>query len=255
MEDTADLTTRELADLSALADGTLDPERRASVQAWVDASAERTALYERERHAVALLHATHSDGAPAALRARIEAQRHKRRAPKARWRVAYGAGLATALAAVGLALALILPAGSPGAPSISEAAALASLGATGPGPMPDPDEPGDRLGQNVGPVYFPDWADRFGWRASGQRTDQIRGRLADTVYYRLHNRMLAYTIVASPALNVPSATHRWVNGTEYWTLRMNGRVVVTWRRNGHTCVLSAKQGTPARILQRLAASD
>jgi anti-sigma factor RsiW len=253
MDDTANLTTPELAELSALADGTLDPGRRESVQAWVDASPERTALYERERRAVTLLHATRSERAPAGLKARIEAQREERRAPLFRLRIAYGGGLAGALAAIGLALALILPGGAPGAPSISEAAALAVRGATSPAPTPGPSEPGAQLGQLVGSVYFPDWAKKFGWHATGQRSDHLGGQLADTVYYRAHGETIAYTIVASPALHIPPASHTNLHGTELWTLKLGGRQIVTWRRNGQTCVLSSTSGVPAQVLQRLAA--
>jgi hypothetical protein len=35
---------------------------------------------------------------------------------------------------------------------------------------------------------------------------------------------------------------------------LNGRQVVTWRRAGHTCVLSAA-GLPGTELQRLASAD
>lgn len=253
MDDTAELTTRELQDLAALADGTLDPGRRESVQAWVDASPERTALFENERRAVAVLHAARSERAPTGLKARIEAQRDERRPPSMRLRVAYGGGLAGALAAIGLALALILPAGAPGAPSISEAAALAVRGATSAAPAPGVNEPGSQLGQRVGPVYFPDWAKQFGWRATGQRSDRLNGRLADTVYYRWHDDTIAYTIVAAPALHIPPASRMNLHGTELWTLKLGGRQVVTWRRNGQTCVLSSTSGVPASILQRLAA--
>jgi hypothetical protein len=253
MDDTANFTSRELADLSALADGSLDPARRAAVQEWVDASEERTAMYEREQRAVALLQATRADRAPAALRARIEAQRKERSAPVIRWRLAYGGALAGALAAIGLALALILPAGAPGAPSISEAAALAVRGAAAPPPAPEPNEPAAQLGTNVGSVYFPDWSKRFGWRATGQRSDHIHGRLADTVYYRGHGQTIAYTIVGSPALEIPKASHTNVHGTDLWTLKLNGRLVVTWRRAGHTCVLSSQPGVAPGVLQELAA--
>ena len=41
----------KLAELSALADGTLEPARRAEVKAQIAASPERHALYERERRA------------------------------------------------------------------------------------------------------------------------------------------------------------------------------------------------------------
>ncbi|MGB0094653.1 MAG: hypothetical protein WBP81_19235, partial [Solirubrobacteraceae bacterium] len=50
--DTPEPGPRELADLSALADGTLDPARRAEVQARITASPELSALYGRERMVV-----------------------------------------------------------------------------------------------------------------------------------------------------------------------------------------------------------
>jgi anti-sigma factor RsiW len=250
----SDPSPRKLSELSALADGSLAPERRDAVKARIEASPELTALYERERRAVALLRTTHADRAPAALRERIEQQRSRqRRVPIMSRRIAYGGALAGALAAIVLALVLILPAGTPGAPSVSEAAALATRGAVAPAPAPDASGPSDKLGQSVGSVYFPNWTSKFGTRASGQRSDHINGRLADTVYYRWHGKTLAYTIVAAPALASPSARVTHLNGTELRTLRLDGRLVVTWRRNNHTCVLSSSAGIPAWVLQKLAA--
>src|ERR1700751_4899847 len=107
-------TTTELADLSALADGTLDPARRAAVEAHIAASPELSALYARERRVVAVLHqARETERAPASLRARIEASRPAQRT-LARRRIGYAAGLAGALAAIALALVLVLPSGAPG---------------------------------------------------------------------------------------------------------------------------------------------
>src|SRR5215469_7105034 len=121
-------TATELADLSALADGTLDPSRRASVEAHIAASPELTVLYERERQVVSAIRRARMSGrAPDALRARIEASRPTRKV-KARRRLAYAGGLAGALAAVALAAVLLLPSGTPGAPSVSDAAALAVRG-------------------------------------------------------------------------------------------------------------------------------
>jgi anti-sigma factor RsiW len=255
MNDTANFSPRELADLSALADGSLDPARRAAVQEWVDASPERTAMYERERRAVTVLQATRADRAPAALRARIEAQRKERSAPLVRWRLAYGGGLAGALAAIGLALALILPAGTPGAPSISQAAALAVRGATAPAPGPAPHERSGLLNTNVGSLYFPNWTQRYGWQATGERRDHINGRVADTVYYRSHGQTIAYTIVQAPALEIPKSTHSRLHGADLWTLNMGGRQIVTWRKEGHTCVLSSKPGVSVSELRTLAAAE
>lgn len=88
--DKSELSPRQLADLSALADGTLDPARRSEVEAWVASSPELSALYERERRVVALLHeARASDRAPATLRARIEASRPPKRV-RARQRLVLG---------------------------------------------------------------------------------------------------------------------------------------------------------------------
>jgi anti-sigma factor RsiW len=247
-----DFTARELADISRLADGTLDPKRRAGVEEWLRASPEGLALYERERRVVELMHeAATGVGAPARLRARIEAQRPSRTA-QLRRRLGYGSGLASALAVVVLALVLILPAGTTGGPSVSQAAALGLRGASGPAPTPDRAAPLVKLGRGVEDVYFPNWQARFGWRAVGQRTDLVGDRRAVTVFYRLDDKQVAYTIVAAPALPMPVATVTTLNGTELRTLPLDGRLAVTWRRAGHTCILSAT-GVSAAVLQELAA--
>jgi hypothetical protein len=244
-------TASDLADLSALADGTLDPARQATVEAHIAASPQLSALYERERRVVAALHqASVSERAPADLRARIEAARPKR-ATRTRRRIAYGGAVAGALAAVALAVVLLLPSGTPGAPSVSDAAALAARGATMNAPAPDPARPG-AIRQNVGEIYFPNWSKAPGWRAVGTRTDVLGGHKAVTVYYQGRGARVAYTIVASPPLSQPRSQRTVVNGTKLWTFTANGRLVVSWRENGNTCVLSAK-AVSAAALQRLAA--
>jgi hypothetical protein len=249
--DMPDIKARELRDLSALADGTLAPERRDEVAARIAASPELTALYERERHVVGIVHdANASVRAPAGLRARIDAQRPKR-SVAARRRVGYGGAVAAALAAVVLALVLVLPGGTPGSPSVSQAAGLAVLGPAMAPPGIDSRSP-EKLTTNVEDVYFPNWTNRFGWQAAGERTDKINGRKAVTVYYDWHGRRLAYTIVASPALNAPAAQVTVRHGVPLRTLTLHGRLVVTWRRDNHTCVLSGN-GVDATELQKLAA--
>jgi hypothetical protein len=252
-DDTPDLTPHELAELSALADGTLDPDRRAEVRARIAASPELTALYERERQVVALLHEARArDRAPAALRARIEAQRPSR-PRRATARLRYGGALAGALAAVALALVLILPAGSPGSPSVSQAAAIAVRPPTGAAPAPDPSAPLVQLDLNTEDVYFPNWTLRFRLAAYGQRQDQLSGHDAKTVYYGgSGGDRVVYTIVSSPALRVPrGASISWVRDVRFWTMTQGARVVVTWLRSGRTCVLSSATLT-AQQLQVLA---
>jgi hypothetical protein len=250
--DSPTIEPRMLAELSALADGSLDPARQAEVAARIAASPELSSLYERERRVVELLHEARSiDRAPAGLRARIEAARPKR-SVVVRRRAGYGGALAGALAAAGLALALILPAGSPGTPSISQAEGLAALGAEMGPPAIDAQTPRN-IDSSIDQIYFPNWSKRFNSSATGVRTDTINGRNAVTVFYNWNGKQIAYTIVGAPALATPSAqSHSYVHGNEYLTLSHNGRNVVTWRRDGHTCVLSSKD-VPASVLQTMAA--
>jgi anti-sigma factor RsiW len=245
-------TPAELAELSALADGTLEPARRAEVEARIAASPELSALYQRERRVLSALHeARATERAPAGLRARIEAARPTRRVA-ARRRIVYGGSLAGAIAVVALALVLLLPSGTPGAPSVSAAAALAARGPVRAAPVPDPSNPAARLDTSVDEVYFPNWVSRLGWRAVGERSDRLGGRRAVTVYYAWRGERIAYTIVGAPALAQPPAQETWRDGTELRTLTLNGRLVVTWRRAGDTCVLSGTDVTAAE-LQTLAA--
>jgi hypothetical protein len=258
--DTPEFRPDELAELSALADGTLDPARRKQVQARIAASKELSAIYERERRVVGLLHELRAtDRAPAELRERIASAKpvRKQRAwTRTRWHFNTGgmfAGMATA-AAIVLALLLILPGGTPGAPSVSQAAALGAL--TAPSGSVPAVGPAGRLTANVQDVYFPYWAKSEGWKARGQRTDRLNGRAATTVYYQQATAWIAYTIVGAPALKAPPASATaFGGGVEYRTLMLDGREVVTWEKNGHTCVLSAPgSSVPPKQLLALAES-
>jgi hypothetical protein len=109
------------------------------------------------------------------------------------------------------------------------------------------------LRADVDDVYFPNWSRSFGWRAVGQRTDRLDGHRALTVYYAAPNgRRVAYTIVAAPALRTPAGAVTRRADYTLVTLTTGHRTIVTWRRDGRTCVLSAT-GTPATVLTRLAA--
>jgi hypothetical protein len=149
---------------------------------------------------------------------------------------------------------LLLPAGTPGSPSVSEAASLALRGSAMVAPQPGGVVPGATLNRDVQEVYFPDWSKKFGWWADGQRADQVGNRKAVTVYYSRDGHRIAYTIVAAPALTLPAAKGTTRDGTEYQSFRLGERQVVTWRRAGHTCVLSGV-GVSADELTQLAAAE
>jgi anti-sigma factor RsiW len=244
---------RILGELSALADGTLDPARESGLREQIARSPELSERYERERRAVAALAAVRADRAPERLRGRIEAER-RARAPRSwpRLGIGWGTAAAAAVAAAALVVVLLLPAGTPGGPSVSQAASLALRGAALPAPVPGGERPPMTLNQDVDEIYFPNWSYAFGWHATGQRADRLDGRKAVTVYYARAGQRIAYTIVTAPALKLPNATTYRLAGTELRSFTMGERQVVTWRRAGHTCVLSGVGVSPA-ALSRLAA--
>jgi anti-sigma factor RsiW len=97
----------EIAELAALADGSLAPEDRASLEARVDESPELAARLAEQERAVAFARSAAAEvEAPAALRARIEAQRsaRARRAAARRPFVLIGAAAAVAALAIGIGL-------------------------------------------------------------------------------------------------------------------------------------------------------
>jgi anti-sigma factor RsiW len=243
------LSPAQLAELSALADGSLEPARREAVETWIASSPELRELYERERTAVGVLQHATGERAPARLRARLEAQRVSRSRKSRVW-TGYGA-LAGAIAAAAVAVVLVLSGGAPRSPSISQAAGLALRAPSAPPPAPDPSDPHTKLAARFQEVYFPNWSSTLGWRAVGMRRDRLDGRPTTTVYYERGDRLVAYTIVGAPALSPPSGAVTWSNGFELRVLSEAGRTVVTWRRAGHTCVLSAA-GVPVRTLEQLA---
>jgi anti-sigma factor RsiW len=227
-------------ELAALADDSLSPDRREALEARVAESPELAARLAEQHTALALVRGAVAEvEARPGLRARIEAERVARRAPRVRpRRLVLAAGFATAAAAA-LALVLTLPSGV-GGPTLAEAATPATEPATDPAPGPDPAEP-KLLDAEVEGVVFPSWAAKFGWRTAGSRTDVIEGRPMTTVFYEKDGRRIGYTIVAGEALDVPAdAAESTREGVELSSLQLEGREVVTWLRSGHTCVLSGE---------------
>ena len=232
----ARLSEAEMADLCALADGTLPAERRPAVEARVAASPELQALLERQRGAVAATQALASEPVPASLREAVEPRRPSRRSRYgwSRWiipRMALAGGLAAVIAVV----AAVALTGGPAGPTVAEAARFAAQRPSEPAPRAVGD---DRLALDVEGVVFPDLLTSYGWRAVGAHRGTIDGREATTVVYEKGGRRIAYVVVAGEGLDRPSAAERTeVAGVPFQTLHVDGRLVVTWRRLGHTCVL------------------
>lgn len=166
-------------------------------------------------------------------------------------------GAAAALAAAALAvLAVVIGSGrGSGGLTLQSASALALRPSTAAAPA----ESAARRAQLtavVDGVAFPYWGERFGWRASGARTDQIGGRTVTTVFYTdPHGRRIGYAIVAgTPAPRIAAGRMSWRGATAYHLTSVGAVNVVTWQRDGHLCVVAGR-GVSGATLLRLASWD
>jgi hypothetical protein len=194
--------------------------------------------------------------APLALRERIEADRARagqhggaRRSRGLLGKLVPAGGL---LAAAVVALVLVL--GSSSAPSVLATASLATRGPVLPAPAED-DSNGAVLKASMEGVPFPYWGGSFRWEAVGARDDKIEDRSAKTVFYdNPKGARAAYTILGGDTIDVPSgASEKDRKGVKLFVTTDKGRRIVTWTRNGHTCVLSAPVSVPEAKLLQLAA--
>jgi anti-sigma factor RsiW len=253
-----ELSPEDEADLVAFVDGRLDPEGKARVEARAARDpAYKSALLHQQVGRNAVMAAAEATRAPLALKTRVEEMgtargRHKgeKRSPVRtrlgglRWPAA---GFAAGVVAVALGV-VVLVGGGPGIEDVAAAALRPPSAAIAPVPA------GSKvLRERVADVRFPNYAGKFGWKATGTRVDEIEGRATRTVFYEKGGRRIAYTVVSGAALEQPDAASRaTVEGTVLRSLRAQGRQVVTWRRRGHTCVLSSKD-VPLEELLTLAA--
>lgn len=191
--------------------------------------------------------------APLTLRERIDADRVRTAPARRRRRFSLGASFAAAAAAVLLAVTLVVPGGTPGAPTVVEAASLALKAPQEAAPSVDGANPKLLMAAQDG-VAFPEWKTKFDWDPKGMRTDEIDGRDATTVFYETPKGVtVAYTIVGGKALEVPKGSAVTAEGTRLTVIRGGQRQIVTWERNGKTCVMSAPVGFDTNKLVELAA--
>ena len=222
--------------LTQLADGTLEGPERAELEAEVAGSPTLAAALERQRAGASALQGLDLQASPA-LRERITASSARTARSPRRRRLAIPAALAGAAAAVALAAVVLLPGGG-GNPTVVEAARL-SAGPPTAAVAVDSSNP-KLLAADVEGVPFPNWRGEFGWRPDGARSDQLGNRSARTVFYEHAGRRVAYTIVSGDGISAPEGSRPATsNGVHVHTLAEGGRRVVTWWRNGRTCVLSS----------------
>jgi hypothetical protein len=137
--------------------------------------------------------------------------------------------------------------GGPGAPSVAEAAELGAKPPTAPVAAASP----ALLDVEQSGVAFPNWEAKFGWKAVGQRTDDLGNRTATTVFYRNKaGKQIAYTIVSGKALDDPDNFAQFtLNGVPLKTFSTGNPKDVTWLREGHSCVMTGEGVPTAKLLE------
>jgi hypothetical protein len=222
-------------DLARLADGTLEPARREEVERSVAASGELQSRLRDQRRALDAVRAHAGERATVALRLHRPAPATSP-APLRSRALGLGLGLAGVLGALAWTLAAV--GGSQAVLSVAEVATLAARPAMATVPEP-PHDPATLPHFRAAGLPFPYWEDAFGWKATGVRSDGVDGRTLTTVFYRSHARRIAYTIVPGTRLpDTPGAETIKRSGIVVHAFTVDRRLVVTWLRRGHTCVLS-----------------
>jgi anti-sigma factor RsiW len=241
----AELDERTRRDLARLADGSLDGYRRAELEARLAGSPALRSALDRQRAAATALRGLDLE-APASLRTRIAAETEAPRRSTHRRRFALGGALAGAVAAAALAAVLLVPSGQ-GDPTVVDAARLAERPPTAP-VAAEPSNP-KLLAAAVEGVPFPNWSREFGYRQVGIRSDRLGDREARTILYERNGKRIAYTIVSGAGIEAPSdASKTRRNGVTLHALADRGRRVVTWWRDGRTCVVSASDVSDDELL-------
>jgi anti-sigma factor RsiW len=210
------------AELVLLVDGELPRERAAELEARPEL-ATRIALVRAGRDRLRV--AAASVEAPFELRRRVDALAARPSRARRRWRPL--AALAGVAAAAIAALVLVTSGGVPTVRDVLDSTGRTPAAAISPGGGP-------LLPVAVEQVRFPNYEEKFGWRAVGRREDEIGGRDVTTVFYERGPDRVSYSIVAGDALAEPAGRDIEAEGTR---LRRIGVGAVTWRRLGHTCVM------------------
>lgn len=235
--------------LAALADDSLPSASREQLLAKVTEQPQLAEALATQRRAVQLIGSVQVS-APASLHRQISTLvASPERARPLRTRLAtLGALGAAAVAAIVLVLTNL---GGNAAPTVKQIQAF-TLSSPTTSAVVESATHHDELNVFVQGLAFPYWRERFGWQATGARTDDIAGRSLTTVFYEdSGGQRIGYAILAGNAPHTDGGSVFWRGGVPY-RLMVNGAIAsVSWQRSGHLCVVSG-DGVSAAILLRLA---
>lgn len=242
------------AEMARLADGSLPAARQAELREELQRSPALAQALAEQQHAIEVLRAA-DVRAPDSLRQWLQEQTRDKPARRLRLRPRFAlpAAATVAVAAVAAAIVLAVSDGS-SSPSLTQA----TQAALAPPTMAAPSESNDgamTLDVSAAGIPFPYWEKSIGWRALGSRTDSLSGRHAVTVFYAgPAGHRVGYTIVTGPPIHVGGGTTVTSHGVPFTFQRLGSARMVTWLRNGHTCVIAGR-GVSNPMLLRLATAD
>lgn len=241
------LDERTMRELARLADGNLQGRRRAKLERRIESSPELAAALERQLAAITVLRDLRTP-APPGLRARIAGEL-SRTEQRGRSRLPLAGALSAACAVLALLFVLLLPS-SGGEPSVVATAKLSDLPATRASVAVDRDNP-KLLAVSSAGVPFPNLEDQFGWSEAGDRSDELDGRSSRTVFYERDGHRIGYSIVAGDPLPPPlaDADRATIDGVVFASASDGGQELVTWLRDGQTCVLSGRGVSRAELVE------
>jgi hypothetical protein len=170
----------------------------------------------------------------------------RRAAPRPWLRPAVAAGVVGALVVV---LVVALSVDGPGQSRVVQAAELSLSPSTEAAPHTDEQQPA-LLRRSFAGVTFPAWSEKFDWRADGARSDELDGRETATVFYRHTHHRIGYTVISGRTIEPPDdAETLKAGGLELHRFRLGFQDVVTFERNGRTCVLSGDVHDPDTLVK------
>jgi hypothetical protein len=243
------------AELAALADGSLPADQQAQLRARIDSSPQLSSALAEQERAVTMLRALH-EPAPAALHARVremtDSDPATRRVPW--WRRSLFLPAATALAVAVAALVVLLAGSGSSAPTIPQTAHLALAAATSPAPAEDALHRG-QLRLRGGGIAFPYYGRSSGWTATGARADSLHGRRVVTVFYSAHGRRVGYAIVSGSPLPDNGGSVVTRSGVNYRLRRSGGAELISWRQDGHTCVIAGRAVSTSTLVSLASAEE
>jgi hypothetical protein len=138
-------------------------------------------------------------------------------------------GAIVIVVAIIVAVVFGLTAGVPDSQVVAHVAALHDLPATRPSPGP---------GQEVGGMRTPD-LQYYRWTPQGARLDVVGTHSVATAFFSRGGRLLAVSVISGGPVSEPGPVVITPGGVPVHKTVIDTRTVLSWRRGGHTMVMSS----------------